>query len=49
VTFREQVVVRILLLVARMLSDDANALEIKHLANHISTWAPKVEEKEVAA
>lgn len=42
-TWREKVVVQILLIVARMLSDDA-VLEqdIKNLATHISVHAPKV-------
>ena len=32
---REKLVVKILLLVARIVADDAWAVEIKHLANHI--------------
>jgi hypothetical protein len=42
VTWREKVVVSILLLVARMLCDDAGfADEIKTLATHVSVNAPK--------
>lgn len=41
-TWREKCVIRILLLVAKIISDDAVlADEIKALSNHISTWAPK--------
>jgi hypothetical protein len=42
VTWREKVVVRILLLVARMLAADAElARDIHHLALHIEQNAPK--------
>ena len=40
-TVRELIVIKILLLVARMIADDEWAVEIRHLANHISsrhTW-----------
>lgn len=40
-TFREHLVIRILLLVARIVADDELAVEIKHLANHISVHVPK--------
>ena len=40
-TWREHLVVRILLLVARIVAPDDLAVEIKHLANHIATWTPK--------
>ena len=41
-TFREQMVVRILLLVARIFAEDPTLqTEIKQLATHISVNAPK--------
>lgn len=48
-TWREKCVVRILLLVAAIIATGVEKLEgerevaeeIRHLANHISTWAPK--------
>ena len=43
-TWREKCVIRILLLVAKIVAADEDlATEIRHLANHISTWAPKDE------
>ena len=42
-TWREQLVVRILLLVARIVATDEWAVEVKHLANHIAANAPKEE------
>ncbi len=36
-TWKERTVVRILLLVARMLSEEPWADEIKHLSNHITS------------
>ena len=41
-TWREKVVVSILLLVARILDDGQWGNEIKHLAAHISVSAPQV-------
>lgn len=41
--WRTKCVVRILLLVARIVGPDEWAEEIRHLGNHISTWAPKDE------
>jgi hypothetical protein len=44
-SFREQMVVRILLLVARIFADDdAVEKEIRNLAAHISVHAPKAKE-----
>jgi hypothetical protein len=41
VTWRGLIVVRILLLVARLMAEDVRVHdEIKHLANHITTTAP---------
>jgi len=50
-TWREKTVIRILLLVAGIIATGVEQLEgrrdvaedIRHLANHISTWAPKEE------
>jgi hypothetical protein len=43
VTWREKIVVHLLLLVARMLADDpAIAADIKALSNKVSVEAPKV-------
>jgi hypothetical protein len=42
-TWRDQLVARILLIVARMFADDPRVAEdIKNLATHISVNAPKV-------
>lgn len=43
-TWKETLIARILLLVARMVADDpALATEIKHLANHVQATSPKQE------
>ena len=42
-TWREQIVVRILLLVARIVADEPLRSEINALANHIAVNAPKPE------
>lgn len=46
-TWREKCVIRILLLVAKIVAGNEQlATEIQHLANHISTWAPKEEQSQ---
>ena len=43
-TWREQLVIRILLLVARLVAEDSRvADEIRHLTNHVVVTAPKQE------
>jgi hypothetical protein len=49
-TWREKLVARILLLVARLVCDDpAIRDEIKHLSNHIGVHAPEPVEEPAAA
>jgi hypothetical protein len=43
-TWREALIVRILLIVARMVADDpVTSDELKHLSSHVSVHAPKLE------
>ena len=45
-TWREQLIIRILLLIARMVADDRElASDLKHLATHIGVNAPKAREE----